>query len=124
MCPVLCMCDTQYDASDLHVKETSMIFHSQVSTVLSRLPLLNVRWHVRLQSGAPVTPSPPYLLTAPKQRAWVKVPVGEECVVEECVVVVELERKCLRGKVREGWEGVHVGTIHSLLQPTLCEKVR
>ncbi len=96
-----------------------MIFHSQVSTVLSRLPLLNVRCHLRLQSGAPVTPSPPYLLTAPRQRAWVKVPVGEECVV-----VVELERKCLRGKVREGWEGVRVGTIHPLLQPTLCEKVR
>ena len=66
----------------------------QVDTVLSKLPLVSVHWKLKLQSGT-VDPQLPGMAPAtPRERNWVDVPVGEECVVQ-----IEVVRRCLRGKV-------------------------
>ena len=66
----------------------------QVDTVMSKLPLVSVHWKLKLQSGT-VDPQLPGMAPAtPRERSWVDVPVGEECVVQ-----IEVVRRCLRGKV-------------------------
>ena len=63
--------------------------------MLSKLPLMSVQWRLKLQSGT-VDPqqSRGGGTATPWGRGWVDVPVGEECVLQ-----VELVRRCLRGKV-------------------------
>ena len=65
----------------------------QVETVLSKLPLVSVHWKLKLESivGPQLSGMAP---ATPRERSWVDVPVGEECVVQ-----IEVARRCLRGKV-------------------------
>ena len=66
----------------------------QVDIVLSKLPLVSVHWKLKLQSGTVDPQLPGMALATPRERSWVDVPVGEECVVQ-----IEVVRRCLRGKV-------------------------
>ena len=69
-----------------------------MQTVLSKLPLVSVHWTLKLQSGITIDSQQSgrddTVHATPSGRSWVDVPVGEECVVQ-----VELVRRCLRGKV-------------------------
>lgn len=66
----------------------------QVETVLSKLPLVSVHWKLKLESSTVGPQLSGMAPTTPRERSWVDVPVGEECVVQ-----IEVVRKCLRGKV-------------------------
>ena len=79
--------------SELLVISTVLLL-VQVDIVLSKLPLVSVHWKLKLQSGT-IDPQLPGMAPAtPRERSWVDVPVGEECVVQ-----IEVVRRCLRGKV-------------------------
>ena len=66
----------------------------QVETVLSKLPLVSVHWKLKLESSTVGLQLSGMAPATPRERSWVDVPVGEECVVQ-----IEVARRCLRGKV-------------------------
>ena len=61
--------------------------------VLFRLPLMTVQWRLRLVGGDQELKTTPTATPIKSwERKWVDVPVGEECVL-----LVEVRRSCLRG---------------------------
>ena len=61
------------------------------------LPVITMRWKLKLEGGAKELQTPPIATpTKSWEKTWLDVPVGEECVL-----LVELERSCLRGGVSE-----------------------
>ena len=90
---ILCIASNA-DQDSEHFVISAALLLVQVETVLSKLPLVSVHWKLKLQSGTVDPQLPAMTPAAPRERSWVDVPVGEECVVQ-----IEVVRRCLRGKV-------------------------
>lgn len=66
---------------------------TEMEGVLFRLPLMTVQWRLRLVGGDQELKTTPTATPIKSwERKWVDVPVGEECVL-----LVEVRRSCLRG---------------------------
>ena len=87
-----------------------------MEAVLFRLPQMTVQWRLKLVGGdkelktsSTTTPIKSW------ERKWVDVPVGEECVL-----LVEVRRSCLRGGVSEGCSHLGGGVSKGCLVQCSC----
>lgn len=73
-------------------KTCCFIAPAQIQSVVQRLPIVCVSHRLRADERSIDAPSSSGLSV--KEATWIEVPVGKECVLH-----VELTKRCLRGKV-------------------------